>query len=215
MDKETVQKALKTLREEAPKRKFSQTVDIIINLKDLDLKKPDEQVDQYITLPEGIGKEKKVCGLIGPELAEESKKELDHTISVTEFDKLDKKAIKKLTEDYDFFVAQATIMPKVAAAFGRIFGPRGKMPNPKAGCVVPPKANLKPVKDRLSQTVRLQAKKSLILQAPVGHEGMTDEQLVANITHLYGVISHALPKELNNIKNVYLKMTMSKPVKVE
>jgi large subunit ribosomal protein L1 len=213
MDKQEILKAIKQARS-APKRNFPQTFDLIINLKDLNLKKPDEQVDLYITLPNGLGKIRKVCGLVGPELVDESKAQLDKTITLLDFDVLDKKAIKKLTEDYDFFVAQANIMPKVAAVFGRIFGPRNKMPNPKAGCVVPPKANLKPLKERLLKTVRVQAKKSLIIQAPVGIETMSDEEIATNLMHVYDAVLHALPKEQNNLRSGYIKLTMGTPIKV-
>jgi large subunit ribosomal protein L1 len=213
MNKDEILKAVKEARK-AKKRNFPQTFDIIINLRDLNLKKPDEQVDLYITLPNGLGKTRKVCGLVGPELVDESRAQLDKTITMVEFETLDKKAIKKLTEDFDFFVAQANIMPKVAATFGRIFGPRNKMPNPKAGCVVPPKANLKPLKERLLKTVRLQAKKSLIMQAPVGTENMSDDEIVANILHVYDTVLHALPKEQNNIRSGFIKVTMGSPIKV-
>jgi len=215
MDKETIAKAIKELREGNAKRKFPQTVDLVVNLKELNLKKPDEQVDVYVTLPAGIGKQRTVCGLVGPELADDSKTEFDHTLTLGDFDKLTKKDIKKLTESYDFFVAQANIMPKVAAAFGRVFGPRNKMPNPKAGCVVPPKANLTQVKERLASTIRLKAKTAMIVQGPVGREDMSDEDLIENIMHTYTTLVHGLIKEENNVKDVSIKFTMSKPVQVQ
>ncbi len=214
MDKGKLLEAIKSARG-TKERKFAQSFDLIINLKDLNLKKPDEQIDLYIALPEGLGKERRVCGLVGPELVEESRKELDHTITLVDFETLDKKAIKKLTEEYDFFVAQANIMAKVAGTFGRIFGPRNKMPNPKGGCVVPPKANLKPVKERLNNTIRVLAKKSLVIQTCVGRESMTDEQIAENILFSFGTIVHALPKEQNNIRNVFIKTTMGQAVQVE
>lgn len=213
MEKTKITDALASLRKES-KRNFAQSVDLIINLKDLNLKKPDEQVDQFISLPHGGGKVKKICGLVGPELVEESKKNLDHTLTLSDFETLTKKDIKKLTEEYDFFIAQANIMPKVAATFGRIFGPRNKMPNPKAGCVVPPKANLKVLKERLNNTIRVKAKAAPIAHCAVGVESQSDEDILSNVTHVYNIIVHSLPKEANNVKNVYLKLTMGKSVKV-
>ena len=215
MEKTVVAKAIKQIREANVKRNFPQSFDIIINLKDLNLKKPDEQVDVYVTLPRGLGRQKTICGLVGPELEDDSRSEFDHTLTLSDFEKLTKKDVKKLTEDYDFFVAQANIMAKVAGVFGRVFGPRGKMPNPKAGCVVPPKANLKQLKERLGSTIRLQGKKALMLQACVGREDMSDEDLIENIQRVYSSVVHSLIKEENNVKGVSLKLTMGKPVKVQ
>ena len=213
MDNTLFNKAIIELQKE-PQRKFTQGYDLIINLKDLDLKKPTDQVDFYVQLPRGSGKIRKICGLVGPELIEDSQANFDRTIVATDFDKLSKTEVKKLADEYDFFVAQANIMPKVAAAFGRIFGPRNKMPNPKAGCVVPPKANLAVLKERLGDTIRLKAKNNLIVQATVGNETMSAEDIYENVHVTYDYLVHHLPKEENNVKDVFMKKTMSKSVKV-
>ena len=132
------------------------------------------------------------------------------------FDKYakDKKLTKKLAGEYDFFVAQATIMPKVAASFGRIFGPKGKMPNPKAGCILPPNGNVKAVVDKLQKTVRVAAKTMPAIQCVVGNEEMKEEEVIENILAVYHALVKVLPNEDQNIKAVLLKKTMGKPVKV-
>lgn len=212
MDKNSVLKALESLGES--KKGFTQSVDLIVNLKEINLKNPDEQVDFFYELPHGLGKKKKICGLVGPELAEDAKTSLDFSLTQIEFEKLDKKAVKKLAEQYDYFVAQANIMPKVAAVFGRILGPRNKMPNPKAGCVVPPKANLSSVHEKLVNTVRCKAKVNPVIQVAVGHESQNNEELAENIMAIYDAIVHHLPKELNNVGTIFIKKTMSKAVQV-
>ncbi|MBI3031914.1 50S ribosomal protein L1 [Candidatus Woesearchaeota archaeon] len=214
MDIKQVQDALKKAREQGKKRNFSQTVDLIITLQNLDLKKPEQQVDTYITLHYPRGKPVKVCALVGPELKDEAEKICDKTLHVDEFNSIDQKKAKKLTEDYDFFIAQANMMGKVATTFGKILGPRGKMPNPKAGCVVPPKAGLKPLYDKLQKTLRLTAKTALMIQCFVGNEAMKDEEIVDNIMTAYKSLINVLPAHENNIKTIYLKLTMGKPVKV-
>ena len=211
MEKKEIKQALEQLKT-SPKRKFNQSVDVIISLKDLDLKKPDNHVDYYASLHFTTGKPVKVCGLVDVQLVDQSKSELDGTVKLDEFSKYDKKAAKKLAEQYDYFVAQATIMPKVAQAFGRVFGPRQKMPNPKAGCVVPPNANLKQVKENLQKVVRVQVKTKPMFLARIGVENMKEEELIDNIITLYNSIVHHLPQEKNNIKKVMLKYTMGKPV---
>lgn len=217
MDKDKFKQALETVLAEKGSKKFDQTVDIIINLKEIDIKKNDQQIDFFLQLPKSKGKLPKICGLVGPELLDESKAHFDHTIEAHDFDQLKGKnnEIKKLAESYDYFVAQATIMPQIASVFGRVLGSRGKMPNPKAGCVMPPKAQLEPVKKRLNNTVRVMAKASTSIKLPLGKESQSVDELVDNAIAIYqGVINHT-PQAENNIKNISLKLTMGKPVKVE
>jgi large subunit ribosomal protein L1 len=189
---------------------------MIITLKDLDLKKPDNQVDFFTQLHFSRGKEVKICGLVGPELKENSTKELDFTINADQFVDYakDKKAIKKIAEEFDFFIAQGNLMGKVAQTFGRVFGPRNKMPNPKSGAVVTPNANLAQVRDRLKMTVRVTAKTSLQYQTLVGKSDMKDEEVVDNIMTIYDQLIHHLPGEKNNIKSIFLKTTMGPAIKV-
>ncbi|MCF7871850.1 hypothetical protein K9L97_02340 [Candidatus Woesearchaeota archaeon] len=215
MDKNLIQKSIKDLRENAKKRKFSQSFDLIVTLKDLNLKNVDEQVDFFTTIPHIQGKQK-VAALVGPELEEKAKKICDITINVDDFDKYkDKKLAKKLAAEHTFFIAQAEIMPKVAATFGRVLGPRNKMPNPKLGSVLPAKGQVETIYERLQKTVRVMAKKSPVIQVKIGKEDMTDEQIIENIQHAYNQIVHHLPKEKSNVKEIMLKLTMSKPVKIE
>src|SRR3989344_3409336 len=215
MDKAKIQEAINVLRSEEHKRKFSQTVDLIINLRGLDLKKPEQQLDFYITLPHTRGRQMKVCALIGPELVEEAKA-CDKMVMESEFQSFsdDKNAVKKLANAYEYFIAQANIMPKIATAFGKVFGPKRKMPNPKAGCVVPPKTVLKPLVEKLQKLVRIYAKEKPIVQCMIGTEQQSDAELIDNVTAIMDQIIHHLPGEANNIKSAYLKLTMSKPMKI-
>ncbi|MBS3137709.1 hypothetical protein J4232_04705 [Candidatus Woesearchaeota archaeon] len=210
MEKELIIQALKDIRKDQSIRNFKQSVDLIINLQSLDLKKPEHQIEFFVNLQNGKGRLNKICALVGPELKDESLKVFDKTIESDEFDKYaaDKKAQKKLSEEFDFFVAQANIMAKVASAFGRVLGPRGKMPNPKAGCVVPPKAQLKPIYEKLQKTIRVKAKTSLIIQVPIGSEDMDDNKLLDNYFNIYNTLVNALPLHENNIKSIFMKLTM-------
>ncbi len=216
MEKGTVLKALKELRESQKKRNFSQGVDFIINLKNLDLKKPENQIELYIPLTYSKGKKNKICALVGPELRDDAEKVCDGCIAEKDFEAQakDNRKLKRLADEYEFFIAQANIMPKVATAFGRVFGPRGKMPNPKAGCIVPPKTNLTPLVERLQKTVKAVAKERPLIQVSVGNEAMTDEHIAENAMTVYNQIYGKLPLEKNNVKSVYLKLTMGKPKQV-
>jgi large subunit ribosomal protein L1 len=216
MDKTQALKVLQEAKQAGGERKFKQSVDLIINLKDLDLKKPDNQVDFYVTLHNENGRKVRVCALVGPELKDEAQKNCDTTIHVDDFGEFqkDKKRVKKLAETHEYFIAQANIMAQVATAFGRVLGPRGKMPNPKAGCVVPPKAALKPLVERLQKTVRVSAKKAPVIQILVGKESMQDDVIADNIMFAFNQVQTHLPQEANNIKNAIVKLSMGKPVKL-
>jgi len=217
MNKESFAKALKEAKSNSKERKFKQSIDLIVNLKGLNPKKTEEQVDFFATIPLDLGKKQSICALVGPELFEEAKKVCDEVIVQDDFIKFakDKKATKILARKHDFFIAQANIMPQIASAFGRALGPKGKMPNPKAGCIVPPKSNLKPLCDKLQKTLRISSKLQPIIQTSVGNEKMDEGEVIENAFSLYDQIIHHLPEEENNVKSVLIKLTMGKPAKVK
>jgi large subunit ribosomal protein L1 len=217
MNKNEALEVIKNLRKDHQKKKFVQMVDLVINLQDLDFKKPEHQIDFYITLPHSTGKKKNIAALVDVDLFDEAKSSCDTVIPLYQFEEYakDKKKIKKLAKQNDFFIAQSTIMAKIAATFGRVLGPKNKMPNPKAGCVVLPKTNLKPLYDKLQKTVRILARNRPIVQVAIGREDMSDEQLADNLYTVYDQLIHHLPKERNNLKSLFIKTTMSPAKKVE
>jgi large subunit ribosomal protein L1 len=214
MRKDVLQ-ALKNLRQEK-KRNFSQTIDLVINVKDLDLKKAENHIDAFISLPHGF-KKRKICAFVGPESLEDAKSSCDKAILKNDFPRYakDKKLTKKLVKEFDFFIAQADVMVNVASAFGKVLGPKGKMPNPKAGAVFPPKAPISSVCDKLQRMAHLKIKTALTAHLAIGTESMQDEQIADNIMSVYDYLIHHLPNEEQNIKSVFLKLTMSKPVRVK
>ena len=212
MNKEEVKKALEELKKQ-PKRKFTQSYDLIINLKNINVKS--NPVDFNVNLPNSNGRKIKVGAFVEPLMVEQAEKTCDLVIKEVDFKNYkDKKVAKKLAQDYDYFISQATLMPKVAAPFGRVLGTRGKMPNPKLGCVIPPNANLEQLMKKLAATVSLSAKKATNLQCMIGKEDQPEEEVIANIMAVFQAAVRNLPNESQNIKNVCLKLTMGKPVRV-
>ena len=215
MEKEEIQSALQKAKDISGKRNFKQSFDLVINLKGLDMKKQENNIDVFITLPHARGRKAKVCAMVGAELIGQARSICDFVIISDDFEKYkEKKEIKKLAAEYDFFIAQANIMPKVATAFGNVFGPRGKMPNPKSGGVVPPNSSLKPLYEKLQRTIRATNKTAPVIQCAIGTEDMKLNDVAENAMTVYDSIIHALPNEKHNIKNIYIKLTMGKPVKV-
>lgn len=209
MDKELIANALKKLKENSPKKNFKQSLDIIINLKGLDLKKAEHNINLFVTLPHGTGKKISVCALVDADMESKAKEICDEVILSDQFARFKGKAdIKKLADKHDFFIAQASIMPKIATVFGRFLGPRGKMPNPKLGSIVPPNANIKPLCEKLTKTINLVTKNEPTLKCRIGQEDTPDDALVDNILAIYNSVIPKLPNENHNVKSVMLKLTM-------
>lgn len=215
MDKKEIINALKEIKTNSPKRNFKQSIELIVNLKGIDLKKTDNQINTFANLHYGWGKKLSVCAFVGPELKSQAKEVCDETITQEDFEKYkDKKLMKKLARTHDLFIAQANIMAKVATSFGRVLGPLGKMPNPKIGGVLPPNGNVKATYERFQKTKKLMSRNFPLVQCSVGLEDQEEAEIIDNITTIYNKILSEVPAGENNIRNVYLKLTMGKPVLV-
>lgn len=202
-----LKQAIAELRKEDSKKKFVQSVDLIVNLKGIDVKR--DNVNAVIPIPHKI-KDKKVCGFLT------EKNELVKTVTKAEFDKYkDKKALKKLVNEFDFFISHSSLMPSVATTFGKVLGPVGKMPTPQLGIVMQETPeSIRALLAKIDKSVKIKMKEASI-KISVGKESMKDEELIANIKAVYEGIVNALPTKRENIKNVKVKLTMSKPIGVE
>ena len=203
--KEQLKKSLSELRK-GKERKFNQTVDLIINLQKFDIKK--DQMNIVTSVPYKI-RDKKIAGFL------ESKNKGIETITGDEFKRYsDKKELKRLVKKFDFFIAQASLMPKVATTFGRVLGPAGKMPSPQLGIIInsDDKA-INELKEKINNSVKIKVKESSIKLA-IGKQNMKDEEIIENIVTVYNAILKALPKGKENIKNMGIKFTMTKPQKI-
>lgn len=202
-----IKESLEKLRSEAKERKFNQTVDFIINLQKYSVKK--NPINLFVTVPHKT-KEKKIAAFL------ESDSDYIDTITLNDFKKYnDKKALKSLVNKYDFFIAQGSIMPKVATTFGRVLGPAGKMPSPQLGLMLnADEKSILELKEKINTAVKVRVKESSV-KIPVGKQSMTDEEVLENIMTIYNEVIKALPREKENIKNIEVKYTMSKPVKIQ
>lgn len=216
MDKKKLLETLKKLREVSSKKKFTQKVDLILNLKNINLKNAEENIDLFVNLPHAPGKKIKICALVGKEL-EEQAKVFDKVIKKDEFVNYlnNKKELKAFAKEFDYFVAQSNLMTEVAKVFGKTLGPRNKMPNPKSGGVITQTTNLPELKLKLEKTIRIKTKNEPILKTYIGNENMKDEELLENIIAVYDSVVKTLPQGESNIKNVMLKLTMGPVVRVE
>ena len=202
---------IKEAREKAKKRKFLQTWDLCINLKGLDLKKPDNRVNLEFQLPEGRGKDVKVA-VIADSLAPKASEAADLVIRKEEIDPLakDPKRLKKVVEENEWFFGEIGLMPLIGKTLGQAMGPKGKLPKP-----LPPNANIKAFVDNAKKTVRIKATTTPVLHIPVGTDKLSDEQIANNINSLVNYVKEKLPKGKNSIKSIYLKLTMGPAVKLQ
>ena len=214
MDTNKVLESLKKLRESGKKRNFKQSIDFAMILKEVDLNSVEGKIDEFYVLPVGTTRKNKICAFVDKDMTTEARKVFDKVIPKDEFHQWagNKKGIKALVKQYDYFVAQGTIMTDVAATFGKVLGPKGKMPNPKAGCVIPPKIDFNNLKHRLENTIRIRANKQPVISVMVGSEEAKDEDIAKNIMSVYDFIKKKLPRGDQQIKKTYVKMTMSEPV---
>jgi large subunit ribosomal protein L1 len=204
--------AVKEAKEQAKPRNFTQSIDVIINIKDLDVRKPENRFSEEVALPNGRGKPIKIGVIADGELALGAKNAgVDVVISkedLQEFGK-DRKAAKKVVNSVDSFIAQADMMPLVGRFLGPILGPRNKMPKP-----VPASARIEQLLERVQATIKVGVKQQPSIQILVGTQDMEDEKLAENIEAVLAVLDRNLEKGRNQIKSMYIKATMGSVVRV-
>ncbi len=203
-------KAIQQIRKqesEKPKQvKFDQTVDLIINLRDFDIKK--NSINLFVSLPHKL-KDKKIAGFL------EKKSEILDTITKVEFDEFkDKKKLKRLVKEYDFFIANAKLMPAVATTFGRVLGPASKMPSPQLGVLMgaEDEHTIKNLIQKINSVVKVKTKEPSIKVA-IGKQSDKDEALAENALAVFNEVFKNLPKQRENLRNALVKFTMGKPAK--
>lgn len=203
-EKSTVMAVQKAL-DGAKKRKFTETVELAINLKDVDLSAPKNRIQEDIILPNGRGKAIRICVIGGGELALKAKDVADLVISPEELQTIadNKKQAKQIANSIDYFIAEAPLMAVVGKRLGVVLGPRGKMPKP-----IPPGADPSNMIDALRRTVSVRTRDKMTFHAPVGTTEMPAEQLAENIETLMKRIETKLEKGSMNIASYYVKTTM-------
>jgi large subunit ribosomal protein L1 len=206
---EAVQKAI----EESKKlnRKFKQSVDVIINLKNIDMNDAKNRIEDEVILPHGRGVEAKLALFASGDLALKSKTHVDLLIKPEEIEELakDKKKFKKIADEYDFFIAEAPLMPVIGKTLGIILGPRGKMPKP-----VPPTVDITTLAKNLRKTVKIRSKTTKTIHATVGQEEMNTGQISDNIDAIFKRLEGKLERGKLNIGSVYVKTSMGPPMRI-
>ena len=212
---ESLAEAVEKAKNSGKPRNFKQSIELIINLRDIDLKKPENRIYEVIELPHGKGeKPSKICVIASPALASEAKKlpEVDRVIEREELEALigNKRAAKKLASQYDFFLVEPALMGLAARALGAALGGRGKRPQP-----IPQGVNLADLVKSLKKSVIVNVRKNPQAMCLIGTEDMESRELVENAAAVISKIADRLEKRFRNIQSIYVKKTMGEPVEVK
>lgn len=204
-------KVIENLIKNNKKRNFVQTIDLIVNLKNFDIKK--EKINFYFEIPHPV-KEKKVCIFL--EKDNENLKKILDVIVWKDIENLSLREFKKIEKKYDYFIAPSKLVHLIAKNFGKILGPRKKMPDPQLGCIITEidENKIKKLVERLKKTIRI-VNDGNSIKLGIGKENMEIKKIEENFDAFYNKLKQNMPQGEGNIKEILLKLTMSKPVKLK
>ena len=205
------QQVAKARAEDYKKRNFSQSFELVITLKDIDVKKLDLNVNEVVFLPNKLSEQAKVAVFaVGDNALRAERAGADRVIEAGELDRFasEKRAAKKLAREYQFFLADTGLMPKIGKVLGQFLGPKGRMPTP-----VPPAAPLETMLSRYRTAVRVKARGSLSVAGKIGDESLDDSKVADNALAVIGQVEKKLPNGEKNIHSLLVKKTMGKVVK--
>ena len=202
---------VKKLQAESKQRKFLESVELAINLKDIDLTNPKNRIQEEVILPNGRGKAVKVGVFGSSEMAVKAKGVADVVVQPDEIETLatDKAKARKFARDGDFFLAEAPLMPTIGKRLGVVLGPRGKMPKP-----IPPGSDPKPQIEKLRSSVSVRTRDRKTFHLPIGTKDMPAEKLAENIDAVLKRLMSKLERGKMNIHSIYVKTTMGPSYKV-
>ncbi|MEM0324550.1 MAG: hypothetical protein QXW35_01480 [Candidatus Aenigmatarchaeota archaeon] len=197
--KNKIEEALKT----GKKRRFKQSLELIIVLKDVDVKELKNNIS-LITLP--YFNDSKVVVF-----SEIKRSDINaESISLKEIETIsqNKRLAKKLARSFDFSLAETKLIPVIGKLLGKFLAPLGKMPIP-----ITDEKKLNENIEKLKKSRKINLKQNQI-QVKIGKEDMKLEELFENAKSVINQIVSVLPNGEKNIKKIYVKLTMSKPIRV-
>ena len=213
VDRAKILEAVKTALEKAPERKFSESIDITINLKNIDMAQPKNRIDETIMLPHGIGENIGICVLGKGDIVTQAKDaKVDLILGPEEIERLGgaPREARKIAEKYRFFLAETGVMPQVGRFLGPRLGPRGRMPMPITGGM-----DIRPIVERLRNSVKIRTKDRTVFSTKVGSTKMKPEQVAENIETIVKRIESVLEQGPLNVRSIYVKTTMGPAVRLE
>jgi large subunit ribosomal protein L1 len=206
VERARILEAVKAAIEKAPERKFSESVDITINLKNIDMAQPKNRIDETILLPHGTGKTVGIAVLGKGDITTQAREAgVDLIIGPEEIERLggEPREARQVAGKYRFFLADTGVMPQVGRFLGPRLGPRGRMPTP-----IPGGTDIRPIVERLRKSVKVRTKDKKTFHVKVGSTQMPPEQIAENIDAVLKKIEGVLDQGSLNIRSVFVKTTM-------
>jgi large subunit ribosomal protein L10Ae len=189
------------------KRKFRETVELQIGLKNYDPKK-DKRFSGTVRLKYIPRPQIKVCILGDQKHCDEANANGLPCMTADDLKKLNKdaKLIKGLCKRYNAFLASESLIKQIPRILGPGLNKAGKFPS-----VVTHNDNLTSKVDEIKATVKFQMKKVICLAVAIGHVEMTQEELAANISLGINFLVSLLKKNWQNVRSLHIKSTMGPP----
>jgi len=213
LDRKTLLDAVREAKKQSGEREFNQTIEFILDIKEIDMKSPEGKIQAVVDLPHATGKQNKICVVASGELALKARQaKADAVLEKSDLEAYagNKKQLRKLANAYDVFLSEAPLMPLVGKILGPALGPRGKLPVP-----VPPNADIAPLITKHRKTVVVKMRNQPIIQCAVGTADMKEEQIVDNIQAVLRLVEGKLKRGLKNVKLAFVKTSMGKPVEIK
>lgn len=209
MEKETFDKFNTFIEENKGKRKFMQSLELSLNFSNIDFNKQDNRLNLEIKLPNGKGKASGIIVFADDKaMTDKATQSGAKIIPSKELSAIvnDKARLNELLSSD--LLAQPNLMPQIAKALGQFLGPRGKMPKPVIG------SDVATLIGNANKSITLKSKGKYLptINCMVGTEKMGATELAANIDEVLSSVTKKVGKQ--NIKSVYVKMTMSKPLRL-
>lgn len=201
---------IKQARDGLDKRRFTQSAELTLILKDIDVKRG-FSLNEVVSLPHKLTDGSAICLIGSGDLAMRARKVgIPTVLEPQELDRLgtNKREARKLVRKHDFFLSDTSLMPSVGRSIGQFLGPKGKMPTP-----LPYGAPLESIVNRFQTSIRLRVKNQLSVSARVGDENMDDSSLANNSVAVVSALEKKLPQGEKNIHGAVFKFTMSRPAK--
>ena len=207
-----ISEAIKNAVEGAPERKFVESLDIAFTIKDVDLKNPNNRIQEEIRLPSGRGKELKIAMFAASDAAQKAKAAGIHVIDPSEIEELGKNkgGAKKLANSFDYFLSEVPHMGLIGRYLGVVLGPRGKMPRP-----VPPVVDPAVIANGLKSTTVIKSRDKVTFQASFGTRAQSHEELLKNAMEVYTHVTSRLERGIGNIRSLYIKTSMGPATRIE
>lgn len=205
----SLSEAIKLIKETA-RAKFDESIEVHIKLG-IDLSKSEQQVRGTVVLPHSIGKKLTIAAFV----TDDKKKEAEEAgAEIVGGEDLIKKIKETKKCDFNIAVAMPELMPKLGQ-IGKILGPKGLMPNPKAGTIT--SDPVKTIKEILSGKISFRTDSTGVIHQVIGKVSFDDKKIAENFNSLLEAVKTAKPSGAKGeyIKSITLSSTMGPGIRVK